>query len=81
MRYMVVIEKGEANGETSWGAYVPDLSGCIAAADTREEVEQLIKEAIVFHLEGMVLYGQPIPEPVSDAITVEVPIPQLSAIA
>ncbi len=49
MRYAVVIEKGP----TSWGAYVPDLPGCVAAARTRAKVEQLIQEAIEFHLEGI----------------------------
>lgn len=77
MRYTVIIEKGEEN----WGAYVPDFSGCIAVADTREEVEQRIQEAMIFHLEGMLLAGQPIPEPVSDAITVDVPVPDLAQIA
>ena len=58
MRYAVVVERGE----TSFGAYVPDLPGCIAAADTREEVLQLIHEAIKFHVEGLREDGQPIPE-------------------
>ena len=71
MRYAVVIEKGE----TSYGAYVPDLSGCIAVGATREEVEKLIHEAIEFHLEGMKLAGLPIPEPTSDVITMEVSPP------
>ncbi len=48
MRYNIVIEKSE-NG---FGAYVPDLPGCVALAKTRAETEQLIKEAITFHLEG-----------------------------
>jgi predicted RNase H-like HicB family nuclease len=48
MKYAVVIEKGE-NG---YGAYVPDLPGCIAAADTKEEVKKLIREAIEFHIEA-----------------------------
>ncbi|NCQ95458.1 MAG: type II toxin-antitoxin system HicB family antitoxin [Microcystis wesenbergii Mw_QC_B_20070930_S4] len=49
MRYAVVIEKGE----NSYGAYVPDLPGCVAVAETLEEVKQLIAEAIIFHLEGL----------------------------
>ena len=49
MKYAIVIEKGE----TSWGAYVPDLPGCVAVGETREEAVQLIREAIEFHLEGM----------------------------
>ena len=46
MRYMVVIERGE----TSWGAYVPDIPGCVAVGETEAEVKQLIQEAIEFHL-------------------------------
>jgi predicted RNase H-like HicB family nuclease len=47
MRYAIVIERGES----SYGAYVPDLPGCVAAADTREEVVTLIHDAIEQHLE------------------------------
>ena len=46
LRYLAVIEKGER----SWGAHVPDLPGCIAAAETRQEVTALIKDTIDFHL-------------------------------
>ena len=60
-RYAVVIEEGE----NSFGAYVPDLPGCIAAAETREEVLELIQEAVEFHVEGLREDGQPIPEPSS----------------
>ena len=49
MAYTVIYEKGP----TSWGAYVPDLPGVISVGDSREEMEQLIAEAIQFHLEGM----------------------------
>ena len=59
MSYAVVIEKGE----TSYGAYVPDLPGCVAVGETREEVEVLIREAIQFHLEMLQEEGFPIPEP------------------
>jgi len=48
MRYRVVIEEGSS----SFGAYVPDLPGCIAVGETKQEVLQLIREAIEFHLEG-----------------------------
>ena len=68
MRYLVVLEKGA----TSYGAYVPDLPGCVAAAETREEVLTLIREAIEFHLEGMVQDGEPIPAPASTSELVEV---------
>ena len=68
MRYLVVVEKGP----TSYGAYVPDLPGCVAAADSREEVLALIKEAIEFHLEGLKEDGEPIPSPASTSEVVEV---------
>ena len=68
MRYAVVVEKGE----TSFGAYVPDLPGCIAAAETKEEVLRLIHEAIEFHVEGLREQGEPVPEPSSSIEYVEV---------
>ncbi len=71
MRYAVIIERGE----TSYGAYVPDLPGCIAVGKTREETETLIREAIEFHLEGMVEDGDHIPEPTSIAVNVDVNVP------
>jgi predicted RNase H-like HicB family nuclease len=68
MRYAIVIEKGL----TSYGAYVPDLPGCVAAAKTQEEVVALIREAIESHLETMREQGLPIPEPSSKTDFVEV---------
>jgi len=68
MRYLVVVEKGP----TSYGAYVPDLPGCVAAADSKDEVLALIKEAIEFHLEGLKEDGEPIPSPASTSEVVEV---------
>jgi predicted RNase H-like HicB family nuclease len=68
MKYAVVIE----NGETSFGAYVPDLPGCVAVGETREEAMTLIREAIEFHLEGMKEDGEGMPEPHSDTEYVEV---------
>ena len=68
MRYMVVIERGE----NSWGAHVPDLPGCVAVGDTREEVLQLIREAIDFHIDGLKQDGVPLPRPSSDSEFVEV---------
>lgn len=49
MKYTIIIEKGE----NSYGAYVPDLPGCVAVGETEEEAKTLIKEAIEFHLEGL----------------------------
>jgi predicted RNase H-like HicB family nuclease len=68
MRYAIVIEKGEGN----YGAYVPDLPGCVATGDTIEEVEREIQEAIEFHLQGMREDGLPIPEPSSKVNYVDV---------
>jgi predicted RNase H-like HicB family nuclease len=68
MQYTVIVEKGD----TSWGAYVPDLPGCIAAGETREEVLQLIREAIDFHIEGLRENGEIVPLPHSFSELIEV---------
>lgn len=68
MKYIVILEEGPE----SWGAWVPDLPGCVAAGETREEVLELIREAIVFHLDGMKEDGDPIPEPHSHSEVVQV---------
>ncbi len=57
--YLIVIEAGDA----TYGAYAPDLPGCVAVAETVEECERLMREAIVFHLAGMREDGEPIPPP------------------
>jgi predicted RNase H-like HicB family nuclease len=69
-RYAIVVEKGQ----TSYGAYVPDLPGCVAAAETRSELLELIREAIEFHLDGMRGEGLPVPQPSSTAEYVEVAV-------
>lgn len=63
--YLVVIEH---EGD-SWGAYCPDLPGVGVAGDTREEVEQLVSEAISLHLDALREAGDPIPEPTAVATT------------
>ena len=68
MRYLVILEQGPS----SFGAYVPDLPGCLAVGDTREEVLTLIQEAIEFHLEGLKEEGQSIPRPASSSALVDV---------
>jgi predicted RNase H-like HicB family nuclease len=68
MQYMVIVEKGES----SYGAFAPDLPGCIAVAETEQEVIELIKEAIEFHLEDLQTEGRPIPQPVSKSTLIEV---------
>lgn len=67
-QFAVVIEQGSL----SFGAYVPDLPGCIAAGETREEAIQLIREAIEFHIEGLRDAGEPVPEPASSVELIEV---------
>jgi len=68
MRYAVILEKGLE----SYGAYVPDLPGCVAAGKTREEVMKLIQEAIEFHIEGLRKEGQRVPEPSSSIEFIDV---------
>jgi predicted RNase H-like HicB family nuclease len=68
MRYAVVVERANKN----FSAYVPDLPGCIAAAESQEEVLELIREAIDFHLEGMRRAGEEIPQPTTVTEYVEV---------
>ncbi len=68
MRYAVVIEKGP----NSYGAYVPDLPGCVAVAKSAEEAKKLIAEAVFLHLEGLREDGLPIPEPATECEYVEV---------
>ena len=70
MRCMVVVEKGD-NG---YGAYVPDLPGCIVVAETEPKVLELIQEAIELHLESMREDGEAIPEPTSSSRYVEVSV-------
>ena len=68
MKYLVIVEKSD-NG---FGAYVPDLPGCAAAAETREETLSLIQEAIEFHIEGLKKSGEPVPIPRSQSELVDV---------
>ena len=67
-RYMVVIERGES----SWGAHVPDLPGCVAVGSSRHEVLRLIREAIELHIEDLRSEGLPVPGPRSEGDVVEV---------
>ena len=59
MKYAVAMEEGP----TSYGAHVPDLPGCVAAAETREEVCALIREAISLYVEALEEEGSPVPDP------------------
>ena len=68
MKFTVVIE----TGESSYGAYVPELPGCIAVGESKAEVLKLIKEAIDFHLEGLKEDGDIIPQSHCEFAQVEV---------
>ena len=68
MKYLVVIEESESG----FGAYVPDLPGCVAVAGTRDDVSRLIHEAVEFHLDGLRQDGLPIPASQSFLDMVEV---------
>ena len=57
-KILVIIEKGES----SYGAYSPDMPGCVAVGDTREEVEERMKEALRFHLQMLQEENLPLPE-------------------
>ena len=59
MKYTIIIEEGDS----SYGAFVPDLPGCIAVGETKQETIELISEAIEFHIEGLHEDGNIIPTP------------------
>jgi len=68
MEYLVVVEKGGS----SYGAYVPDLPGCVAAAETHRDAVRLIREAIALHIDALRKSGQPVPAPASTSEVVKV---------
>ena len=65
----MIYEKGKRN----WSAYVPDLPGCIATAKTKQQLQRMIRDAIAFHIEGLMQHGDPVPEPTIEAAKVRVP--------
>lgn len=71
-QFAIIIEKGS----TSFGAYVPDLPGCVAVATTEAEVRQLIREAIELHVRSMEADGEPVPEPTTQVEYATVPFKQ-----
>jgi predicted RNase H-like HicB family nuclease len=71
MRFLILMEPTA----TGFSAHVPDLPGCVAAGETREETLQLMREAVAFHLEGMRLHGETIPQPTAVGDYVEVDVP------
>ena len=68
MEYLVVVEKGRS----SYGAYVPDLPGCVAVGGTRREALKLIRDAVKLHIEALRESGQSVPEPTSKSDVVRV---------
>lgn len=68
MKYAIVIEQGSTN----FSVYAPDLPGCAATGKTRQEAIESMREAIDFHIEGLRLYGYPVPEPSSTVDYAEV---------
>jgi predicted RNase H-like HicB family nuclease len=74
-RFLIIIGEGRHN----YSAYVPDLPGCVATGQTREEVEKNMREAIVLHLEGMVEDQEPIPISHTSAEYIDVSLPHSAA--
>jgi len=74
-RYLIIIEKGNQN----YGAYSPDLPGCVAVGDTVEEVQKNMQEAIRMHLQGMIEDREPIPVPQTTAQYVDISLPDSAA--
>jgi len=68
MKYTVIFEKGN----TGYGAYVPDLPGCVAVGKTLPRVKKLIREAIELHIESLRAHGEAVPEPTTEAEKVSV---------
>ncbi len=74
-RFLIIIEKCNEN----YGAYSPDLPGCVAVGDTLEEVEKNMREAIAMHIQGMIEDHEPIPVPQTTAKYMDIPIPNSAA--
>ena len=67
MRYLVILERGDR----SWGVHVPDIPGCVAVADTKDEAMRLIGDAVDLHLEELRRSGEPLPRACSEGAFVE----------
>lgn len=74
MRYAIIIEKGKRN----YSAYAPDVPGCVATAKTLAEVKKLMKDALEFHFEGMLLDNEKIPEATSECAHVRIDLSKLA---
>jgi predicted RNase H-like HicB family nuclease len=69
-RYVILIDRTPDGG---FGAWAPDLPGCIALGDTVEDTEREMREAIAFHLDGLRSDGEPVPEPSTLSTVIEIP--------
>ena len=67
MRYLVIVEQSGS----AWGAHVPDLPGCVAVAETKPEVIEMIREAVDMHVDSLKRAGDAIPRPSSESLFVE----------
>lgn len=65
--YLIVVERADDGG---YGAWAPDLPGCVALGDTIEDAKHQMREAIAFHLEGLREQGEPVPPPTAVAAVV-----------
>jgi predicted RNase H-like HicB family nuclease len=68
-KYLIIVEETA----TGFSAYSLDLQGCVSTGQTRNEVEENMREAIAFHLEGLREEGQAVPEPHTYSAYVELP--------
>lgn len=75
MKYAVIIEKTS----TGYSAHAPDVPGCGVAGETYEETLQLLREALRFHLEGMIADGETIPQPTTQVDAIELDAPSKAA--
>ncbi|MGB8343738.1 MAG: type II toxin-antitoxin system HicB family antitoxin [Ktedonobacteraceae bacterium] len=74
-RFLVIIEKGDH----SYGAYSPDLPGCVAVGGTREEAEANMRGAMLMHLRGIIEDREPIPTSQAIAEYMDISIPGSAA--
>jgi predicted RNase H-like HicB family nuclease len=68
-RYLIVVEETD----TGYSAYSPDLPGCVATGGSRDEIEQNIREAMLFHVEGLLEEGEALPDPHSYSSYIQIP--------
>jgi predicted RNase H-like HicB family nuclease len=77
-QYLIIIEGGEEG--SNYSAYSPDVEGCVATGDSLGECIDQMRSALAFHLEGMLLHGEEVPEgSAGHALYVTVPVPEVSA--